>query len=84
MHFLLCHGGLGVLFGILAWAVTWGLKTQVEIMAHSQKLLVLADTDGVSNSRFYHPSPLKLKINSSYIVTHITTIPQGETKEQFL
>lgn len=43
-------GGLEVLFGISAWAVTCGLKTELEIVAHSHKPLMLAYTDGMLNS----------------------------------
>lgn len=50
MQFLLCHGGLGVLFGTLAWAVTCELKTQVATMARPHKLLRLVYTDGVLSS----------------------------------
>lgn len=38
-HLPLLHGGLGVLLGIHTWAATRGLKTWVEIMACSHKLL---------------------------------------------
>lgn len=50
MQSLLCHGGLGMLFGTLAWAVTCELKIQVAITTCSHKLLRLVYTDGVLRS----------------------------------
>lgn len=67
------------------WAATCGLKTWVEIMAHSHKLLMLAYIDGVlSSTQILLPESPKTKINYRYTITHITTTPQREIKEQFL